>query len=96
MAFTHIVMFRWRDEKFDDTAIAGALSALASGMDEVIDYRCGHDAGLTPGNADFAIIGLFKDRDAFTVYRNHPEHLRILNDMIAPNVEARSAVQWQD
>lgn len=96
MAFTHIVTFTWRDEDFDDTAIAGALSALASGMDEVLDYRCGHDAGLNPGNADFAIIGVFRDHDAFSAYRNHPEHMRILNDMIVPNAQTRTAVQWQD
>lgn len=96
MAFTHIVTFKWRDEDFDDAGIAGALSALATGMDGVLEYRCGNDAGITPGNYDFAIVGRFTDLESFTAYRNHPEHMQILNDMIAPNVSTRTAVQWQD
>ena len=96
MTFTHIVTFKWRDEDFDDAAIASALSAVATGMDGVLDYRCGHDAGVTPGNYDFGIVGVFSDHAAFTAYRNHPEHMRILNDMITPNVDTRTAVQWQD
>lgn len=96
MTFTHIVTFTWRGDGFDDTAIAQALTTLTAGVDGVLDYRCGHDAGVTPGNADFAIVGVFRDHDAFTAYRNHPEHLRILNEMIAPNTHVRTAVQWQD
>ena len=96
MAFTHIVTFKWREDDFDDTEIARALTAVATGMDGVLSYRCGHDAGVTPGNYDFGIVGVYADHDAFTAYRNHPEHMRILNDLIAPNVHARTAVQWQD
>lgn len=96
MTFTHIVTFKWRQDDFDDAGIASALTAVATGMDGVIEYRCGHDAGVTPGNVDFGIVGVFRDHGAFTAYRNHPEHMRILNDMIAPNVHERTAVQWQD
>ncbi len=96
MSFTHIVMFKWRDDGFDDSEIAGALTALATGMDGVNDYRCGHDAGVAPGNYDFAIVGNFRDHASFVAYRNHPEHMRILDDLIAPNMHVRTAVQWQD
>lgn len=96
MAFTHIVTFTWREDGFDDTEIARRLTALASGLDSVLDYRCGHDAGLTPGNADFAIVGVFRDHDAFSAYRTHPEHVQVFDTLIAPNMQARTAVQWQD
>ncbi|MGV0993064.1 MAG: Dabb family protein [Mycobacterium sp.] len=96
MAFTHVVTFKWRDDGFDSGGIATALRALAADFDGVQSYRCGADAGFSPGAYDFAVVGTFDDPESFTAYRDHPEHQRILNDMILPNLAVRTVVQLQD
>jgi hypothetical protein len=96
MAFTHNVMFKWRDEGFDDRPFEEALLKLVSGLEGVQSYRCGRDVGRTPASYDFAIIGVFDSREHFEAYRDHPEHQRIVAEMSAPNVQDRSVVQLAD
>lgn len=96
MAFTHVVTFKWNDGGFDSSEIATALRELVSGFDGLAGYRCGADAGVTPGAHDFAVVATFEDQQSFVAYRDHPEHQRILNEMILPNLAVRNVVQLQD
>lgn len=96
MAFTHIVTFRWSDNSVEGSVIAAALGELASRLDGVHRYLCGPDAGFTPAAYDFAVVGSFADRDSFVAYRDHPDHQRILAELILPNVESRTVVQIED
>lgn len=91
--FTHIVTFKWKDRGVASAAIAAALNELASRLDGVSGYLCGPDAGFTANAYDFAVVGSFADRESFTAYRDHPDHQRILTEMILPNVESRTVVQ---
>lgn len=94
--FTHIVTFKWRDSSVDGSAVAAALNDVASRLHGVHRYLCGPDAGFTPGAYDFAVVGSFKDRDSFVAYRDHPDHQRVLTEMILPNVQSRTVVQIED
>ncbi len=94
MVFTHVVTFQWRDDAdVPVAAISAALGALTSRLEGVRNYLCGNDIGLTPTAYDFAVIGTFEDRDCFAAYRDHPEHQRILNELILPHVQDRTVVQ---
>jgi hypothetical protein len=95
MAFTHVVTFKWRDGDYDDRGIADALRGLVARVDGVRSYLCGSDVGLTPGANDFAVVGTFDDRASFIAYRDHPEHQRILAEMIVPNLQSRTVVQLE-
>ncbi len=95
MVFTHVVTFKWRDDAVAVAEIADSLRSLVSRLDGVRSYLCGPDAGLTPAAYDFAVVGAFDDRDCFTAYRDHPEHQRILNDMILPHLDVRTVVQLE-
>ena len=95
MAFTHVVTFKWRDGDFNDRGIADALRGLVARCDGVHNYLCGSDVGLTPDAYDFAVVGTFDDRASFIAYRDHPEHQRILAEMIAPNLQSRTVVQLE-
>jgi hypothetical protein len=95
MAFTHVVTFKWNDEDFADGGIAEALRDLVARFDGVRSYLCGSNAGLTPGAYDFAVVGTFDDRESFAVYRDHPEHQRILAELISPNLQSRTVVQLE-
>ena len=96
MTFTHIVMFTWRDDDFDDSALANALRDLVSRFGGVRSYLCGSDVGLSPNAYDFAIVGTFDSRESFIAYRDHPEHKQIIAEMILPHLESRAAVQLED
>lgn len=95
MVFTHVVTFKWRENDGTPAEIADALSSLVARLDGVRSYLCGPDAGLTPAAYDFAVVGTFDDRDCFTAYRDHPEHQRILNEMILPHLDVRTVVQLE-
>ena len=95
MAFTHVVTFQWRDGDFNDRGIADALRGLVARVDGVHNYLCGSDIGLTPDAYDFAVVGTFDDRASFIAYRDHPEHQRILAEMIVPNLQSRTVVQLE-
>ena len=96
MSFTHVVTFKWSDGGFDSGGIATALRTLVSGFDGVVSYRCGPDAGLTPDAYDFAVVATFKDRQSYVAYRDDPEHRRIIDEMILPNLAVRTLVQLED
>jgi hypothetical protein len=95
MVFTHVVTFKWRDDDVAVAEIADALRSLVARLGGVRSYLCGPDAGLTPAAYDFAVVGTFDDRDCFTAYRDHPEHQRILSEMILPHLDARTVVQLE-
>lgn len=95
MSFTHIVTFKWSDESYAGQPVADALQSFVATIDGVRNYVCGPDIGLTPSSYDFAVVGTFDDRDAFVAYRDHPEHQRILNEMIIPHLETRTVVQLE-
>jgi hypothetical protein len=95
MPFTHIVTFKWSDESYAGQPVADALQSFVATIDGVQSYLCGPDVGLTTGSYDFAVVGTFDDRDSFTTYRDHPEHQRILNQMIVPHLATRTVVQLE-
>lgn len=97
MTFTHVVAFRWKDGTAPTTVerITGELTDLAARLDGVESYLCGADVGLSAGAHDYAIVGRFAGRDEFVAYRDHPEHQRILTELIAPALSERVVVQLE-
>ncbi len=97
MSFTHLANFNWKEQttQADVEQITAALTALAPTLDGVESYRCGADVSRTPDSYDYAVIGVFASRDDFLAYRDHPEHQRILKELIGPNLADRIVVQLQ-
>lgn len=97
MSFTHIVSFKWHDHTTpsDVEQITAALTALAPNLSGAHSYRCGPDVSRTPASYDYAVVGVFTDRSHFEAYRDHPEHQRILNDLILPHLANRIVVQLE-
>lgn len=89
-------MFEWNDgtDAADIEAMGAALDALVATVPEVLDYRHGPDVGATDGNFDYVIVGEYASMDDYVSYRDHPEHQRIIAEMIKPHVHSRSAVQY--
>lgn len=58
-------------------------------------YHYGRDLGFNEGNASFGIVADFDTLEEYFAYRDDPEHMRILTQVIRPILGARSAVQYE-
>ncbi len=90
-------MFEWVDgvDNADIDAMADALDALVATVPEVVSYVHGPDVGLSEGNFDYVIVGEYASVEDYVVYRDHPEHQRIIAELVKPHVAKRAAVQFQ-
>jgi hypothetical protein len=92
----HVVTFHLSSDAPAGQAerICEAIDALASTLPEVRSAATGVDLGSREGNGSFAVVLTFDDVDAFAVYADHPEHQRIIKEMIAPHIDSRHPVQF--
>jgi len=92
----HVVLFSFVPELDRDRrdTIASALEGLVGVVPGLISMRCGRDAGLAPGNSDFAVTADFTDAAAWQGYIDHPAHVAIASTQIRPFVVHRSAAQF--
>ena len=91
----HVVVFRWKPEATAEqkALVATELARLPAIVASIRSFVIGPDAGITPGNAEFAVTADFDDEAGFTAYRDDPTHRAIIADHIAPIIETRAAVQ---
>ena len=95
--FRHMVMFRFADDATDEQkeAMRAGLRRMPELIPEVRAYRFGDDLGLRDDNFDFGITADFDDKDSFLVYRDNPDHQKVIADLITPIVAARAAMQFE-
>lgn len=93
----HVVLLHLRPDAPAGRAaeIADALRRLPETVGSIRSYEVGLDAGLADGNADVVVIADFDDPDGFRSYRDHPDHVRVIEELIAPALAQRSAVQFE-
>jgi hypothetical protein len=93
----HTVMFRWTPNWTDDqrVAVENALGELPGVVPTIRSYHFGSDIGVNEGNFDFVVVADFDDVEGFLVYRDHPQHQRVIAELIAPFIETRNAVQYE-
>ncbi len=91
----HLVTFTWRPDVTNDDVVAviEGLTSLPAQIPELLSYSFGPDLGLREGNADFAVAAALDSPESLPAYLDHPEHVRILKEFIAPLVASRQAVQ---
>ena len=79
----------------DRQAMIDGLRVLPSIIDEISAYTVGLDLGLVDGNASLAVVGDFETKAGFEVYATHPDHVRVVKELIKPFAVGRSAVQLE-
>ena len=50
---------------------------------------------LDTSNADLFLDSLFEDRDALAVYADHPAHVKIKDELVVPNVQERTCMDFE-
>lgn len=89
------MVFRWNDGVTDEQVaeLTAALTALPAVVGTVTDYRVGVDIGENETSADYAVVADFATVDDYRAYRDHPEHQRVVTEVLNPICASRTAVQ---
>ena len=97
MPFRHVVMFKWSDgvDAEHVERVRNGLSALPAEIDVIRDYVHGSDLGVSDGNYDYVVVADFDDVDDFRTYRDHPQHVLVVDELIKGHVSDRAAVQYE-
>ena len=93
----HVALFRFKPETTDEQieTAAVALSTLPDQIDVLRRFRFGPDAGITAGAWDFAVVAVLDDADDYAIYRDHPAHVAVLRDYIAPLISEAARIQFE-
>lgn len=93
----HVVMFRFREDvdAAQRQAVHDAIATMPEATGVTENYAIGSDLDLADGNFDFAVVGDFADQAAYEAYRDHPEHRRIIAEVIRPAITYRAAIQFE-
>ncbi|SNT43911.1 Stress responsive A/B Barrel Domain [Streptosporangium subroseum] len=94
--FRHVVLFTWTEETTDEqkATLAAELAKLPGAIPEIRAFTFGPDAGVNPGNQEFAIVADFDNVEDFLVYRDHPVHQAAIAEHIKPIAASRAAAQF--
>ncbi|MEV8631021.1 Dabb family protein [Streptosporangium sp. NPDC051023] len=94
--FRHVVLFTWAEGATDEqkAVVATELGKLTGIIPEIRSYTLGADAGVNPGNHEFAVVADFDSVDDYLVYRDHPVHQAVIAEHIKPIVATRAAAQF--
>lgn len=92
--FHHIVLFRFKEDVSPETIadLRSHILSLRNTIDTIHHLSVGRDAGLSDGNWDLVVVAAFADIDGYRTYRDHPEHLPVIERLRTLTV-ARAAVQ---
>lgn len=93
----HCVLLHLRPDAPEEAAdaIVAALRTLPAQIPEIRGYEVGIDLGWREGNARIGIVASFEDQAGWRTYVEHPAHVAVIAEHIAPHVEDRRAVQFE-
>lgn len=90
-------MFRWADHVDADHVqrVRDALDALPAAIPEIRQYVHGNDVGVSEGSFDYVVVADFDNVHDWRIYREHPTHLVMIEELITGHVAERAVVQYQ-
>ena len=90
-------MFSWAADVDDAhiAAVSAALDTLPGKIDVLRDYRHGPDVGISDRNFDYVVVADLDNADDFATYRDHPDHVAVIQGLLAGRAEQRAAVQYE-
>lgn len=99
--FNHLVLFKLKEFQNDQVKsgirdeIKNALNALPEKIGELRYLEAGNHHELNGGTFDIGLITRFDSIEAFHIYRDHPEHLKVV-ELVRANTIDRAVVDYFD
>lgn len=92
----HVVLLRLDDDVDVRSVerIAEELRALPRSVPGIREYHVGVDQGLADGNAQLSVIALFDDEAGYLRYRDHPDHVALIETHLRDVLVDRAATQY--
>ncbi len=90
----HVAVFTWREGTTPEeiARVESELARMPSVVPALREYYFGPDLELRPGTADFAVVAVLEQAQ-LADYLDHPEHQRVVREVISPLLASRIAVQ---
>jgi hypothetical protein len=99
--FNHIVLFKLKEFQNDQLKseirdqIKNALLGLKEKIAELKQIEVGNNFELNAASFDLGLISRFDSHEDFLVYRDHPEHLKVVG-LVRANTVDRAVVDYVD
>ena len=94
----HMIIWSLKDEISDKTALANeiknALEGLVGKIDGLLEMKI-ITCGLPSSSGDLMMDSTFKDADSLKFYATHPEHVKVADGLVRPNVSIRSSYDYE-
>ncbi len=96
----HVLMFQFKDELTKEerkTLLSGIkteLEQLPGKIDGLLELQVQTEK-LDTSNVDFLLDSTVVDKDALAFYANHPDHVKVLNELIRPNIKTRMCIDYE-
>ena len=90
----HLALFRFKEGTTDAqiAALTEALTALPAQIEVLRSYTALPNLRVRPG-ADFGVIAIADDADDVGAYLDHPAHMAVVEQHMAPIMAERTVVQ---
>lgn len=97
MPFRHVVMFKWAEHVTPEIVehIRQGFDELPSLVPQIRSYVHGADVGVAEGNYDYVVVADFENVADWRTYRDHPDHVVLIEERLKPNWKERAAIQYQ-
>ena len=91
------MLFELRPEASPESVVAlrEALLHLSEVVSSLRSISVGFDLALRSENFDVGLVAEFDDVAGYLEYRDHPEHLDVIERHVTPVVDRRVAVQYE-
>lgn len=95
--FRHCVLLKFSDDTTEDQrqAVIEAMRSLPDHIEQCRTYVVGFNAGDRDDNYDIAAVGDFESKADYDIYAEHPYHLKVIQESIAPVLAGRAAIQYE-
>ena len=99
--FNHIVLFKLKDFQNDQIKsevrdeIKNALLGLDEKITELKYIEVGNNFELNAASFDISLVTRFDSFESFVVYRDHPEHQKVVT-LVRTNTVDRAGVDFLD
>lgn len=97
----HIILWRLRAEltatekREKALAIKQGLEGLQGQVPGLIDIHVQIDGRIESSNADIMLDSTLESEEALKGYAVHPAHVAVANDVVRPNTELRTCLDYQ-